>query len=131
VGIGTNAPSKTLDVNGEVKIATVTATPTTLLGKDASNVVGEVTTVAQTGLMTRGVTTFTVSGATATFDVTHSLGVIPNTIIITSDAINGSTGVFYEIILKTDTLFRVQGFNVSNGSPAINKILSVNWLAIK
>jgi len=131
VGIGTNSPTKTLDVNGEVKIATVTATPTTLLGKDGNNVVGTVTTVAQTGLMTRGVTTFTVSGATATFDVTHSLGVIPNTIIITSDAINGSTGVFYEIISKTDTLFRVQGFNVSNGSPAINKILSVNWLAIK
>jgi hypothetical protein len=41
VGIGTNAPDKTLHVNGEVKIATVTATPTSLLGKDGSNVVGE------------------------------------------------------------------------------------------
>ena len=41
VGIGTNAPTKTLDVNGEVKIATVTAMPTALLGKDGSNVVGE------------------------------------------------------------------------------------------
>jgi hypothetical protein len=36
VGIGTNAPDKTLHVNGEVKIATVTATPTSLLGKDGS-----------------------------------------------------------------------------------------------
>ena len=42
VGIGTNAPTKTLDVNGEVKIATTTATPTSLLGKDGSNVVGNV-----------------------------------------------------------------------------------------
>jgi hypothetical protein len=41
VGIGTNAPTKTLDVNGELKISTVTATPTSLLGKDGSNVVGE------------------------------------------------------------------------------------------
>jgi hypothetical protein len=41
VGIGTNAPDKTLHVNGEVKINTVTATPTSLLGKDGSNVVGE------------------------------------------------------------------------------------------
>lgn len=41
VGIGTNAPTKTLEVNGEVRIATVTATPTALLGKDGSNVVGE------------------------------------------------------------------------------------------
>ena len=42
VGIGTNAPTKTLDVNGEVRINTVTATPTSLLGKDGSNVVGNV-----------------------------------------------------------------------------------------
>jgi hypothetical protein len=41
VGIGTNAPTKTLDVNGEVRINTVTATPSSLLGKDGSNVVGE------------------------------------------------------------------------------------------
>jgi|688.fasta_scaffold01533_8 hypothetical protein len=43
VGIGTNAPDKTLHVNGEVKIATVTATPSSLLGKDGNNVVGTVT----------------------------------------------------------------------------------------
>ena len=51
VGLGTNTPSKTLEVNGEVKIATVTATPTSLLGKDGSNVVGEVTSVNQSGFM--------------------------------------------------------------------------------
>jgi hypothetical protein len=43
VGIGYASPTKTLDVNGEVRINTVTATPTSLLGKDGSNVVGEVT----------------------------------------------------------------------------------------
>ena len=42
VGIGTNAPTKTLDVNGEVRINTTTATPSSLLGKDGSNVVGNV-----------------------------------------------------------------------------------------
>ena len=139
IGIGTMEPSYKFDIRGTLGVTgettlsnTTSTTPNILLGKNTStNVVANVTTVEQTGLMTRGVKTVTVSGATATFDVTHSLGVIPETIIITSDAINGSTGVFYEIILKTDTLFRVQGFNVSNGSPAINKTLSVNWLAIK
>jgi hypothetical protein len=43
VGIGYASPTKTLDVNGEVRINTVTATPTSLLGKDGSNVVGNVT----------------------------------------------------------------------------------------
>ncbi len=41
VGIGTNTPSKTLDVNGEVKIVTTSVTPTVLLGKDANNVLGQ------------------------------------------------------------------------------------------
>jgi hypothetical protein len=43
VGIGYASPTKTLDVNGEVRINTVTATPSSLLGKDGSNVVGNVT----------------------------------------------------------------------------------------
>jgi len=43
VGIGYASPTKTLDVNGELRINTVTATPTSLLGKDGSNVVGNVT----------------------------------------------------------------------------------------
>jgi hypothetical protein len=42
VGIGYASPTKTLDVNGEIRIGTVTATPTSLLGKDGSNVVGNV-----------------------------------------------------------------------------------------
>jgi hypothetical protein len=82
VGIGTNAPTKTLHVNGEVKINTVTATPTSLLGKDDSNVVGEVTTVAQTGLMTRGETTETTGSPSATFTVTHGLGVTPTSVLV-------------------------------------------------
>ena len=41
VGIGTSTPSKTLEVNGEVKINTTSVTPTVLLGKDANNVVGQ------------------------------------------------------------------------------------------
>tara|TARA_R110000823_G_scaffold53039_4_gene131035 strand:- start:2153 stop:4402 length:2250 start_codon:yes stop_codon:yes gene_type:complete len=51
VGIGTNTPTKELDVNGELRIGTVTATPSTLLGINGSNVVGEVTSVNQSGFM--------------------------------------------------------------------------------
>jgi hypothetical protein len=69
VGIGTNTPSKTLDVNGEVKIATVTATPTALLGKDGSNVVGEV--ALGTGMsVSGGILSVQAAGASATGLVT-------------------------------------------------------------
>jgi hypothetical protein len=69
VGIGTASPSKTLEVNGEVKIATVTATPTALLGKDASNVVGEV--ALGTGMsVSGGILSVQAAGASATGLVT-------------------------------------------------------------
>ena len=77
VGIGTNAPTKTLDVNGEVRIATVTATPTSLLGKDGSNVVGAVTTVAQTGLFGRGSVTNAVTDANGIITVAHGFSFTP------------------------------------------------------
>jgi hypothetical protein len=77
VGIGTGTPSKTLDVNGEVKIATVTATPTSLLGKDASNVVGEVTTVAQTGLFGRGSAITQITDSNGNISVAHGFGFTP------------------------------------------------------
>jgi hypothetical protein len=69
VGIGTGTPSKTLDVNGEVRIATVTATPTALLGKDGSNVVGEVS--LGTGMsVSGGILSVQAAGASATGLVT-------------------------------------------------------------
>jgi hypothetical protein len=69
VGIGTASPSKTLDVNGEVRIATVTATPTALLGKDGSNVVGEL--ALGTGIsVSGGILSVQAAGASATGLVT-------------------------------------------------------------
>jgi hypothetical protein len=130
VGIGTNAPTKTLDVNGEVKIATVTATPTSLLGKDGSNVVGEVTTVAQTGLMTRGETTETTGSPSATFTVTHGLGSNPSSVIITSAGIGGGDKIIFEVYTKNSTTFSVQAWNY-DGTEASSKEVKIYWLAIK
>ena len=122
----------TLGVSGAVTLSTTSASPNTLLGKNNStNVVGTVTSLAETGLMTRGVTTFTTGSSVATFDVTHNLGIEPVSIIVTPNAIDGNTKIFYEIIAKTSSLFRVQAFNVADGSPATNKTVSVYWMAIK
>jgi hypothetical protein len=132
VGIGTGTPSKTLDVNGELKIATVTATPTALLGKDASNVVGEVTTVAQTGLMTRGALEASTSSVEGTFSVTHGLGATPVSIIITSAGLESSfeRKLLFEVYARNSTTFSVQAWNL-DGTAATSKTVKIYWLAIK
>ena len=130
VGIGTGTPSKTLDVNGEVKIATVTATPTSLLGKDASNVVGEVTTVAQTGLMTRGSTTATTGTPSAVFTVTHGLGSNPTSVIVTGAGASGAQKLIFEVYAKNSTTFSVQVWNY-DGTEAASTSVTIYWLAIK
>ena len=130
VGIGTNTPSKTLDVNGEVKIATVTATPTALLGKDASNVVGEVTTVAQTGLMTRGSTTATTGTPSAVFNVTHGLGANPTSVIVTGTGGSGAEKLIYEVYAKNSSTFSVQVWKY-DGTEAAGISVTIYWLALK
>jgi hypothetical protein len=130
VGIGTGTPSKTLDVNGEVRIATVTATPTSLLGKDGSNVVGEVTTVAQTGLMTRGSTTATTGTPSAVFTVTHGLGSNPTSVIVTGTGAIGAQKLIFEVYAKNSTTFSVQVWNY-DGTEAASTSVTIYWLAIK
>jgi hypothetical protein len=130
VGIGYASPTKTLDVNGEVRINTVTATPTSLLGKNGSNVVGEVTTVAQTGLMTRGETTATTGSPSAIFTVTHGLGATPTSILVTSAGSAGAEKIIYEVYTKSDTTFSVQAWNY-DGTEASSKSVKIFWLAIK
>jgi hypothetical protein len=132
VGIGTGTPSKTLDVNGEVRIGTVSTPPTSLLGKDASNVVGEVTTVAQTGLMTRGAWEASTSAVEGTFSVTHGLGATPVSIIITSAGLESSfeRKLLFEVYARNSTTFSVQAWNL-DGSAATSKTVKIYWLAIK
>jgi hypothetical protein len=129
LGIGYASPTKTLDVNGEVRINTVTATPTSLLGKDGSNVVGEVTTVAQTGLMTRGLVNnaSTITGSEL-IEVTHNLGSNPTSVLVT---VFGSTSYILQVSSKASNIFTVQVKNY-DGTAAIDATLvSFSWLAIK
>jgi hypothetical protein len=117
-------------ISGAVTLSTTSATPTSLLGKDGSNVVGTVTTVAQTGLMTRGETTATTGSPSAVFTVTHGLGSNPSSIIITSAGIGGGDKIIFEVYTKSSTTFSVQAWNL-DGTEASSKSVKIYWLAIK
>jgi hypothetical protein len=64
-------------ISGEVTLSTTSATPTSLLGKDGSNVVGTVTTVAQTGLFGRGSVTNAETDANGNITVAHGFNFTP------------------------------------------------------
>jgi hypothetical protein len=117
-------------ISGAVTLSTTTATPSSLLGKDGSNVVGTVTTVAQTGLMTRGETTATTGSPSAVFTVTHGLGSNPSAVIVTSAGIGGGDKIIFEVYTKSDTTFSVQAWNL-DGTEAASKSVKIYWLAIK
>jgi hypothetical protein len=117
-------------ISGAVTLSTTSATPTSLLGKDGSNVVGTVTTVAQTGLMTTGETTATTGSPSAVFTVTHGLGSNPSAVIITSAGIGGGDKIIFEVYTKSSTTFSVQAWNL-DGTEAASKSVKIYWLAIK
>lgn len=70
-GTGTNY------FGSSITLANTNATPSTLLGKDGSNVVGTVTTVAQTGLFGRGSVTNVDTDANGNITVAHGFGFTP------------------------------------------------------
>jgi hypothetical protein len=127
VGIGTNTPDKTLHVNGEVKIATVTATPTSLLGKDGSNVVGEVTDINQSGVMKVGGTTAT-TDAVGNINVAHGLSYTPSKVIATIAQLNS-----YVIVVKGVTSSNLE-FTIYDSTTGVGlNTVSVGfyWIAFK
>jgi hypothetical protein len=116
-------------ISGSVTLSTTSATPSTLLGKDGSNVVGTVTTVAQTGLMTRDIVTdaSTISGSEL-INVTHGFTTEPTAVLLT---VFGNTSYILQVASKNTSTFTVQVKNY-DGTPAINAtLISFSWLAIK
>jgi hypothetical protein len=127
VGIGTGTPSKTLDINGEVKIATVTATPSALLGKDASNVVGEVTDINQSGVMKVGSITENTSSV-GIINVPHGLSYTPTKVIATIGQ-QSSYVIVCHGITSTNLNFTI--YDSTDGTALDNVSVGFFWIAFK
>jgi hypothetical protein len=127
VGIGTGSPSKTLDVNGEVKIATVSTPPTALLGKDGSNVVGEVTDINQSGVMKVGSTTQNTSSV-GIINVAHGLSYTPTKVIATI-AQQSSYVIVCHGITSTNLNFTI--YDSTDGTALNNVSVGFFWIAFK
>ena len=147
VGINDDTPSYKLDVNGTLNatgatsigstlavtgattLSTTTATPTSLLGKDGSNVVGTVTTVAQTGLFGRGSVANVVTNANGEVTITHGLGFTP---IMAFANIPGSTVNIVNVksVNSTDIVVVIRD---SDGGGVQNTVTisTIQWFAIK
>jgi hypothetical protein len=108
-------------------LSTTTATPTSLLGKDDSNVVGTVTTVAQTGLMKAGSVTQNTSSV-GIISVAHGLSYEPTQVIVTLAQQNSYIVVCHDITATT-LFFTV--YDSVTGNPLNNISVGIFWLAIK
>jgi hypothetical protein len=124
---GATTLGSTLAVTGAVTLSTTTATPTSLLGKDDSNVVGTVTTVAQTGLMKAGSVTQNTSSV-GIISVAHGLSYEPTQVIVTLAQQNSYIVVCHDITATT-LFFTV--YDSVTGNPLNNISVGIFWLAIK
>jgi hypothetical protein len=114
-------------ISGAVTLSTTSATPTSLLGKDGSNVVGTVTTVAQTGLMKAGSVTQNTSSV-GIISVAHGLSYEPTQVIVTLAQQNSYIVVCHDITATT-LFFTV--YDSVTGNPLNNISVGIFWLAIK
>ena len=115
-------------ISGAVTLSTTTATPSTLLGKDGSNVVGTVTTVAQTGLFGRGSVTNAPTDANGIITVAHGFSFTPimafanlpasTTNIVNVKEVDGTNIVFVvrdgatNNVLNTQTVTKIEFFAI-------------------
>jgi len=114
-------------ISGAVTLSTTTATPTSLLGKDGSNVVGQVTTLTQTGLMkASGVTQNTSSVGIIT--VAHGLSYTPSQVFVTVAQQSSYVAVCHAI---TSTNISFTFYNSTTGIALDNVSVGFFWLAIK
>ena len=114
-------------ISGAVTLSTTTATPTALLGKDGSNVVGTVTTLAQTGLMKAGSTT-TNTSSVGIITVAHGLSYTPSQVFVTLAQQSNYIAVCHAIT-STDLSFTF--YNSTTGIALNNVSVGFFWLAIK
>lgn len=128
VGIGTNTPDKTLHVNGEVKIATVTATPTSLLGKDGSNVVGEVTSVNQSGFIYVAKRLNNTTDAAGELIFAHGLSWTPS--FVFSQVLYG-TNLYINPKSVDGTNITLRVYDNDGNAVANTSINAFQWMAIK
>ena len=114
-------------ISGAVTLSTTTATPTALLGKDGSNVVGTVTTLAQTGLIKAGGTT-TNTSSVGIITVAHGLSYTPSQVFVTLAQQSNYIAVCHAI---TSTNLSFTFYDSTTGIALNNISVGFFWLAIK
>ena len=114
-------------ISGAVTLSTTSATPTNLLGKDGSNVVGTVTTLAQTGLMKAGGTT-TNTSSVGIITVAHGLSYTPSQVFVTLAQQSNYIAVCHAI---TSTNLSFTFYDSTTGIALNNVSVGFFWLAIK
>ena len=114
-------------ISGAVTLSTTSATPTALLGKDGSNVVGTVTTLEQTGLMKAGGTT-TNTSSVGIITLAHGLSYTPSQVFVTLAQQSNYIAVCHAIT-STDLSFTF--YDSTTGIALNNVSVGFFWLAIK
>jgi len=132
-GNETVAGNKTLSGNttlsGTVTMSSTSATPTGLIGINASNVIGDVTTVEQTGIFARGVITNQTTSSGGIVTLTHGLSWTPA--IAFANLPGSNTNIVNVALVDATYILFVVRDGATNNVLNDQNVPAIQWFAIK
>jgi hypothetical protein len=132
-GNETVAGNKTFSGNtvmdGTVTMSSTSATPTGLIGINASNAIGDVTTVAQTGLFARGVVTNQTTSTGGVITIEHGLNFTPS-MVFANLPLSTTNIVNVAVVDEVYILFVVRD-GATNNVINTQNIPAIQWFAVK
>jgi len=132
-GNETVAGNKTFSGNtamdGTVTMSSTSATPTGLIGINASNAIGDVTTVAQTGLFARGLVTNQTTSTGGVITIEHGLNFTPS-MVFANLPLSTTNIVNVAVVDEVYILFVVRD-GATNNVINTQNIPAIQWFAVK
>ena len=132
-GNETVAGNKTFSGNttlsGTVTMSSTSATPTGLIGINASNVIGDVTTVEQTGIFARGVITNQTTSSGGIVTLTHGLSWTPA--IAFANLPDSNTNIVNVALIDATYILFVVRDGATNNVLNAQNVPAIQWFAIK
>jgi hypothetical protein len=116
-------------MNGTVTMSSTSATPTGLIGINASNLIGDITTVAQTGIFARGLVTNQTTSTGGVITIEHGLNFTPS--MAFANLPDSTTKIVNVAVVDATYILFVVRDGATNNVLNTQNVPAIQWFAVK